>query len=72
MHVVNSATVGCYAQKFALGHWSFLGPGSEMKWNSADTLKPGGEWDRVARLMMENFSVGGHPIFQATSALDRH
>ena len=38
-----------------LGHWSFLGPGSETKWNATDTFKPGGEWDRVAEIVMNIF-----------------
>ena len=54
-----------------MGHWSFLGPGSETKWNATDTFKPGGEWDRVAELMMNDLRESGHPIFPATSALDR-
>ena len=55
--LANSRTVGCYARNFALGHWSFLGSGSETKWNATDILKSGGEC--------------GHPICRATSALDR-
>ena len=54
-----------------MGHWSFFGPGSETKWNATDTFKPGGEWDRVAELMMNDLRESGHPIFRATSALDR-
>ena len=38
------ALVAEYAKKVSLGHWSFLGPGSETKWNATDTFKPGGEW----------------------------
>ena len=33
--------------------------------------KPNGEWKRVAEKMMINFSESGHPIFQATSPLER-
>ena len=54
-----------------MDHWSFLGPGSETKWNATDTFKPGREWDRVAELMMNDLRESGHPIFRATSALDR-
>ena len=46
-------------------------PGSETKWNATDTFKPGGEWDRVAELMMINFSESGHPMFRSASALER-
>ena len=35
------------------------------------TLKPDGEGDRVASLMVKNFIQSGHPTFKATSALKR-
>ena len=52
----NSTKVSDDAGSFTLGRWSFLGPGSETEVNATDTVKPAGEWDRVAELMMENFS----------------
>ena len=58
-------------EKFSVGNWPFLGPGSESKWNATDIVKPGGEWDRVAELMMKNLLESGHPVFCATSALNR-
>ena len=33
--------------------------------------KPDGEWDRTADCMMLNFAESGHPLFRATSALER-
>ena len=63
--------MGKYAKMLSSGHWSCLGPGSETKWNVTDTFKPGGEWDRDAELMMPNVSESVHPIFRATSALER-
>ena len=60
-----------FAKKFPAGHWSFLGPGSVTKWNTTDKERQGGEWDRVAELMMTKFRDSGHPVFQATSALYR-
>ena len=33
--------------------------------------RPGGEWDRVAELMMIKFSESGHLVFRATSPLSR-
>ena len=60
-----------YAQRFAPGKWSFLGPGSEKKWYSTHDSEPQGEWDRVAELMMIKFSESGHPVFRATSPLSR-
>ena len=59
----NSAHVAKYAKKFSSTHWSFLGPGSENKSNATDTFKPGGEWDRVAKLMMLNLSESVNPFF---------
>ena len=67
----NSEMVSEYAKSFALGRWSFLGPGSEKNWNATDIVKPEGECDRVASLMVNMFSQSGHPVFKATSALDR-
>ena len=52
------------ARKFAQGHWSFLGPGSEKKWNGTHVYKTNGEWDEVADVMIVNFSEGGHPVFE--------
>ena len=60
-----------YARKFPSGHWSFLGPGSEEKWYGTCTHKPDGSWDRMAEEMMANFSRCGHPIFRASSAVDK-
>ena len=45
----NSIFVASYAKKFSLGHWSFLGPGSQTKWNATDTFKPGGEKGQSCR-----------------------
>ena len=53
------------------GHWSFLGPGSEIKCYSTYNERPGGEWDRVAESMMIRFGESGHPVFRATSPLSR-
>ena len=63
--------VAGYARRFAYGHWSFLGPGSE-KWRyGTHTYKPNGKWDRVAEDMMLNFSESGHPVFRGSSAFER-
>ena len=67
----NSQTVANYACKFPRGHWSFLGPGSQEKWYGTYTDKPDGSWDRMAEEMMAHFSESGHPIFRASSALER-
>ena len=66
-----SDIVADYARRFAHGHWSFLGPGSEKKWCGTHPYKPNGKWDRVAEDMMLNFSESGHPVFRGPSALAR-
>ena len=69
--IANSRTVAGYAKRFAQGHWSFLGLGSEKKCFGSNTYKPNGEWDDVAEHMLLNFSESGHPVFLGTSALER-
>ena len=71
MCIANSNIVAEFAKRFAHGHWSFLGPGSEKKWNGTHTYKPTGKWDRVAAEMMLNFTESGHPVFRGSSALER-
>ena len=38
--IANSKIVADYARKFAHGHWSFLGLGSEQKWYGSSSYKP--------------------------------
>ena len=49
--------VSLYAKRFGKGQWSFIGPGSEKKWN-------------CERMLLE-FAESGCPIFRATSPLSR-
>ena len=63
--------VADYARKFAQGHWSFLGPGSETNWYGTHTYKPIGEWDDVADIMITDISKSGHPVFRGSSASER-
>ena len=69
--IANSKIVADQARRFAHGHWSFLGPGSEKKWHGTHTYKPNGKWDRFAEDMMLNFSESGHPVFRGSSDLER-
>ena len=46
--------------------WSFIGPGSEKKWNPSEN-SPQGAWDHVAEDMLLKFAESGHPIFRSTS-----
>ena len=47
-----------YARKFPQGRWSCLEPGCEKKWDGTHTHKL-------------DFAAGGHPVFHATSALEK-
>ena len=70
--VTNSVTVANYARRFLRGRWSCLGPESEKKWSETFSDKPDGDWDKNAEIMMLRLhSESGHPIFRATSALER-
>ena len=67
----NSKIVPGDARRFAHGHWSFLGSGSEKRWYGTHTYIPNGKWDRVAEAMMRVFSESGQPVFCAFSVLER-
>ena len=69
--VSNSTEVQACAHRFPKGHWSFLGPETEEKWYGTHTYKPEGQWNRSADMMMLTLRESGHPVFRATSALDR-
>ena len=67
----NALIVCLHAKRFAPGHGSFLGIGSETKWYSTNNEKSEGQWDKVAEIMMNRFQESRHPIFRATCAVDR-
>ena len=58
------------ARRFGVGHWSFIGPGSDKKWYSAEN-SPQGAWDNIAEEMLLEFAESGHPTFRATTPLSR-
>ena len=62
--------VKTFAKRFGIGQWSFIGPGSENKWYSADN-SPQGAWDNIAEEMLLEFAKSGHPSFRATTPLSR-
>ena len=66
----NAETVKVFARKFGIGQWSFIGPGSEKKWYSAEN-SPQGAWDNIAEQMLLEFAESGHPTFRATTPLSR-
>ena len=69
--LANARVVKVLAKKFGIGQWSFIGPGSEKKWYSAEENSPQGAWDRIADEMQLEFAESGHPIFRATTPLSR-
>ena len=45
--LANAGVVKVLARRFGVGQWSFIGPGSEKKWYSAEN-SPQGAWDDIA------------------------
>ena len=68
--VANAGVVKVLARRFGVGQWSFIGPGSEKKWYSAEN-SPQGAWDNVAEEMLLEFAESGCPIFRVTTPLSR-
>ena len=68
--LANARVVKVFAKKFGVGQWSFIGPGSEKKWYSAEN-SPQGAWDHIADEMLLEFAESGHPTFRATTPLSR-
>ena len=68
--LANAGVVKVLAKKFGVGQWSFIGPGSEKKWYSAEN-SPQGAWDNIAEEMLLEFAESGHPIFRSTTPLSR-
>ena len=68
--LANAGVVIVLARRFCVGHWSFIGPGSEKKWYSSEN-SPQGAWDNIAEQMLLEFAERGHPIFRATTPLSR-
>ena len=66
----NARVVKVLARRFGVGQWSFIGPGSEKKWYSAEN-SPQGAWDNIAKEMPLEFAESGHLTFRATTPLSR-
>ena len=69
--LANARVVTVLAKRFGIGHWSFIGPGSEKKWYSMEENSPQGIWDHIADEMLLEFAETGCPIFRATTPLSR-
>ena len=68
--LANAGVVKVLARRFGVGQWSFIGPGSEEKWYSAEN-SPQGAWDHIEDEMLLEFAESGHPTFRATTPLSR-
>ena len=68
--LASAGVVKVLAKKFGVGQLSFIGPGSEKKWYSAEN-SPQGAWDKIAEEMLLEFAESGHPTFRATTPLAR-
>ena len=68
--LANAGVVKVLARRFGVGQWSFIVPGSEKKWYSAEN-SPQGAWDNIAEEMLLEFAESGHPTFRATTPLSR-
>ena len=68
--LANAGVVKVLARRFGIGQWSFIGPGSEKEWYSAEN-SPQGAWDNIAEEMLLEFAESGHPTFRATTPLSR-
>ena len=68
--IANATFVSLFVKRFPAGRWSFLGPGSEKKWYSAEN-SPEGAWDHIAEEMVLEFAESGHLTFRATTPLSR-
>ena len=66
----NAESVKVFARRFGVGQWSFVGPGSEKKWYSAEN-SPQGAWGNIAEEMLLEFAETEHPTFRATTPLSR-
>ena len=69
--ISSSDQVKSYAKKFSQGHWTFLGPGSEKKWNGNQSYRLEGKWQATPDQMVERFEGSGQPVFKSVSPLAR-
>ena len=68
--LANAGVIKVLARNIGVGRWSFIGPGSEKKWYSAEN-SPQGARDHIAEEMLLEFAESGHPTFRATTPLSR-
>ena len=68
--LANAGVVKVLVRRFGVGQWSFVGPGSEKKWYSAEN-SPQGAWYHIADEMLLEFAESECPTFRATTPLSR-
>ena len=68
--LANAGVVKVLARRFGVGQWSFISPGSEQKWYSAEN-NPQRAWGNIAEEMLLEFAESGHPTFRATTPLSK-
>ena len=56
--LANAGVVKVFARRFGVGQWSFIGPGSEKKWYSAESSSQRA-WDKIAEEMLLEFAESG-------------
>ena len=66
--LANAGVVKVLRRKFGVGQWSFIGPGSEKKWYSAES-SPQGAWDNIAEEMLLEFAGSGHLTFPCNDSI---
>ena len=66
--LANAETVKVLARRFGIGQWSFIGPGSEKKWYSAEN-SPQGAWDHVAEEMLLESVESGQSYFPCNDSI---
>ena len=69
--LANARIVKVLAKKFGIGQWSFIGPSSEKKWNSVNTIVHKEHGIISRKKCCWNSQKSGHPIFRATTPLSR-
>ena len=67
----NSEKVKLYTQRFPKGHWTFIGPGTEMKSYGTRDFRPDGKWNSIEAKMVQNFKETMHRVLTSISALNR-
>ena len=69
--ISHSEQVRSYAKRCSQGHWTFLRPGSELKWCGTQRYHPEGKWEAAANQMVKRFQEAGHPVLKSICLVAR-